>query len=108
VVRETGTKRASEVSIEADQRWTVSNKATSIRAAVMGLGWAWYAEDTIREEIQAGRLKPLALREGAEREVPVYLIFADADAAGPGARRMAEIIREEVKERCKIVGGKST
>jgi DNA-binding transcriptional LysR family regulator len=66
----------------------------------MGLGFAWYAEDTIRDELQAGLLKPLPLREGAERYSTLYLIFADRDAAGPGTGRLAEIIREEVAKRC--------
>jgi DNA-binding transcriptional LysR family regulator len=34
-----------------ERRWTVSHKATSIRAATMGLGYAWYPEETIREEL---------------------------------------------------------
>ena len=100
VVRETDTRRAREPSIAANERWTVSAKATSIRAASMGLGFAWYAEDTIRDELKSGALKTLPLREGAERHVMLYLILADPEPAGPGARRLAEIIRIAVRERC--------
>ncbi len=100
VVRETDTRRAREPSIAAEDRWTVSNKATSIRAASMGLGFAWYAEDTIRDELRSGALKSLPLREGAERHVMLYLILAEPESAGPGARRLAEIIRNAVRERC--------
>ena len=100
VVRETDARRAREPSIAAEQRWTVSNKATSIRAACMGLGFAWYAEDTIREELKAGQLKALPLREGAERHVMLYSILADPASAGAGVRRLAEIIRNRVRERC--------
>lgn len=80
----------------AEQRWTFSNKATSIVAAGMGLGFAWFPEETIRGELERGVLKPLPLREGAERHVTAYLIVADGDAAGPGTRRMAQILRDEV------------
>lgn len=100
VIRETGSRRVRATSIIADQRWTVSNKATSIRAATLGLGFAWFPEDSIREELQSSQLKVLPLREGAERYGTLYLIFADRDAAGPGARRLAEIIRERVRATC--------
>jgi len=100
VVRDTGRERSRTPGWLNEQRWTVSHKATSIRAACMGLGYAWYAEDIIRKELDAGELKPLPLREGAERWATLYLIFADRDAAGPGALRIAELIRAEIARRC--------
>jgi DNA-binding transcriptional LysR family regulator len=100
VIRDTGSQRTSATWLGAEQRITVSNKATSIHAACMGLGFAWYAEDTIRAELAQGRLKPLPLREGAERHAMLYLVYADRDYAGPGALRLAEIIREEVAGKC--------
>ncbi len=81
----------------------MSHKATSIRAACMGLGYAWYPEESIREELERGRLKPLPLVEGGVREATLYLVFADREATGPGARRLAEIVREEVAEICQAV-----
>jgi DNA-binding transcriptional LysR family regulator len=101
VIRDTGSQRRSGSWLGAEQSWTVSHKATSIHAAVMGLGFAWYAEDTIRGEIDGGLLKPLPLREGGERWGELYLVFADRDYAGPGALRLAEIIREHVAEQCR-------
>lgn len=95
IIRDSGTRRTRPGALEvANQRWTVSNKATSIRAASMGLGFAWFAEDMIREELAAGDLKPLPLLRGAERWGTLHLIYADEDAAGPGLRRLAQIIRE--------------
>lgn len=85
----------------ADQRWTVSNKATHITAACMGLGFAWFSEDAIRRELENGTLKPLPMREGAERFGEVYLVFADPDFPTPSAVRMAEILREDVARLCK-------
>jgi len=100
VIRDSGAQRTSRGGWLNENRWTVSHKATSIRAAVMQLGYAWYAEDTIREELASGRLKPLPLREGARRSATLQLIFADRGAAGHGARRLAEIIRERVANAC--------
>jgi len=80
---------------------TVSHKATSIRAALMGLGYAWYPEDSVREELASGALKTIPLAAGAERVATLFLIHADREAAGPGTRRLAEIIRARVSEACR-------
>jgi DNA-binding transcriptional LysR family regulator len=100
VIRDSGSQRRSGSWVGAEQIWTVSHKATSIHAACMGLGFAWFAEDTIRNELESGLLKPLPLREGAERSAELYLVFADRDYAGPGALRLAQIIREDVRGAC--------
>jgi hypothetical protein len=36
-------------------------------------GYAWYPEETIREELDNGQLKPLPLAEGGERAGTLYL-----------------------------------
>jgi DNA-binding transcriptional LysR family regulator len=84
----------------ADQRWTVSNKATQIAAACSGMGFAWFPEHAIRTELEQGRLKPLPLREGSERFAEIYLVFADPDFPSASAVRMAEILREDVQRLC--------
>jgi DNA-binding transcriptional LysR family regulator len=101
IIRDTGSQRRAGSSLGAEQSWTVSHKATSIHAAAMGLGFAWFAEDTVRGELERGVLKPLPLREGGERWVDLYLVFADRDYVGPGALRLAAIIREHVTEQCR-------
>jgi DNA-binding transcriptional LysR family regulator len=100
VVRETGELRPTKAWIEATQRWTVSHMSTAIFAASMGFGYGWYPEERIRGELQAGTLKPLPLREGAERSGTLYLVYADRENAGPGTLRLAEIIEEIVKAEC--------
>jgi DNA-binding transcriptional LysR family regulator len=100
IIRDTGSKRVRATNVIATQRWTVSHKATSIRAAVMGLGFAWFPEDSIREELESGQLKPVPMREGSERYATLYLIHAGGDLVGKGARRLGAIIREQVKALC--------
>ncbi len=100
IIRDTGSQRRSGSWVGAEQSWTVSQKATSIHAASSGQGFAWYAEDTIRAELERGELKPLPMREGGERWGELYLVFADRDYAGPGALRLAQLIREQVAEQC--------
>ena len=100
VVRETGQSRATRTSVQATQRWTVSNMSTSIIAARAGYGYAWYPEYKIRDELAAGTLKPVPLREGGERFVELYLVYADREASGPGTLRLAEIVRDMTANAC--------
>ena len=99
LIRDTAVRREREVAgVEA--RWTVSHKATAIRALVMGLGYSWVLEDTIRDELRAGTLKPLPVAGGAERNAHMYLAFSDPEFPGRDATRLADIIREKVKGAC--------
>jgi DNA-binding transcriptional LysR family regulator len=100
VVRESGTKRATATLFDASQRWTVGHMSGSIEAARAGYGYAWLPLDRIRAELADGTLKPLPLQEGGERSGELYLAYADRDAAGPGARKLGEIIRETTAEIC--------
>jgi DNA-binding transcriptional LysR family regulator len=92
--RETGTWLGNE------QRWTVSQKATQISAACRGMGFAWFPEHAIANELKTGTLKPLPMREGSERFGQVYLIFADADFPSASAVRMAQILRDDLQLLC--------
>jgi DNA-binding transcriptional LysR family regulator len=100
VVRESSEDRSTAPTLEAPQRWTVSHLTPSIAAARAGYGFAWLPEETIRPELEAGLLEPLALREGGERFEDCYLIFGDRDHAGPATLRLAEIIRHTVRSEC--------
>lgn len=104
VIRDSGSQRRSGSWLGAEQSWTVSQKATSIHAASTGQGFAWFPEDTVREELARGELKALPLREGGERWGELYLVFADRDYAGRGALRLAQLIREHVARQCARVG----
>ena len=100
VVRESDTRRATKPLVESTRRWTVSNMSSSITALGMGMGYAMLPRDKIRQELQAGSLKPLPMREAGMTEGTLYLVYADRDDAGPGVRRLAEIIREDTAAAC--------
>lgn len=105
VVRDSSAQRDKKAeSLEVEQRWTVTNLSTSIGAVSRGHGFAWLPQDKIRTELADGTLKILPLRGGRERSAQLYLFFADPDAAGPGTKRLAEIIREQVAGACKARG----
>src|SRR5438270_807404 len=92
VVRESSPERANPTSVDVTQRWTVSHIATAIEAARAGYGFVWLPEEKIRDELAAGALKAIPLREGGQRFADLYLVFADREHAGPGTLRLAEII----------------
>jgi DNA-binding transcriptional LysR family regulator len=98
-IRDTSSQRKPDVA-GAELRWTVSNKATSIRAVTMGLGFAWLPEDTIQEELAAGTLKPLPLKEGVAREAQLLLAFSDPEFPGRDAQRLGDIIQTRVANAC--------
>lgn len=101
VIRDSGSQRARSGNwLGAEQRWTVSHKATSIAAASMGFGFAWYPEENIRRELDAGVLVPLPLEEGAERFAELYLVYGDRDYADRDTVRLGEVIRAAVGRAC--------
>lgn len=95
VVRDTAIERKRESGgwLGADQRLTVSHKATSIAAACAGLGFAWYAEETIRRELEAGQLLPLPMTGARSRHATIHLVFADPQFAGPATQALAQELR---------------
>ena len=100
LIRDSGEQRVRSAGWLNELRLTVSNKATAIHAVTTGMGYAWYPDDSVRGELERGALKPLPLREGAEKSGTMYLTFADREAAGPGALRLAQLIREGVEREC--------
>lgn len=101
VVRDSGSLRTPKaLSIEVEQRWTVSHMSSSIQAVSAGHGFAWLPEYRIYNEMNAGLLKPLPMNEGGTRPIQLYLVLADPDFAGPGARRLIEILRLSVHREC--------
>jgi DNA-binding transcriptional LysR family regulator len=102
LIRDTGTQRQREVS-GVELRWTVGNKATSIRAVSMGLGYAWLPEETIREELAGGQLKELQLSDGGPRSAQLFLMHSDPEFPGRDAARLAEIIATHAAQACRSV-----
>jgi DNA-binding transcriptional LysR family regulator len=102
VVRESSLERSTPRMLEATERWTFSHMTSAIEATRAGYGFALLPEDKIRDELAAGTLKPLPVREGGERLGTLYLIFADREHAGPATLRLAEIIRATTAAECRL------
>ena len=102
-IRDSATQREKEVS-GVELRWTVSHKATSIRALTLGLGYAWAIADTIREELAQGLLKPLPLAHASRVRGQLFLAFADPEFPGRDALRLADLVRARVADACRKRG----
>ena len=104
VIRETDSRRSTRSSIDTAQRWTVSSMSTSLVAVKNGMGFGWFPLEYIADELASGALRPLPMREGRERILPLYLVHADREQAGPGVLRLAQIIHERTSSECRRVG----
>lgn len=100
LIRDTSAQRKTEVS-GVDLRWTVSNKATALRALTMGLGFAWVPEDTIAAELREGSLKRLPLTESGARTAQLFLAHSDPEFPGRDAARLADILTQHVIGSCR-------
>jgi DNA-binding transcriptional LysR family regulator len=98
LIRESGPQRNREVA-GVELRWTMSNKATQIRALARGFGYARVPIDNIRAELESGELKVLPMEEGVRR-TRLMLAFDDPEFPGRDAVRLAEIIRARVAREC--------
>lgn len=97
VVRDSGRQRVDAGWLGAEQRWTLSHLATSIKAAEAGLGFAWYPEAKIQQQLASGRLKPLPLAEGDKRYASLYLVYADGDFVSPVCQQLGEMLKDACK-----------
>lgn len=98
-MRDTGSNRTVDVS-GVELRWTVSNKATSIRVVTMGLAFAFLPEEMVMEELRSGSLKALPLPPGTALTASLYLSHADPEFPGRDAALLADIIARHTAETC--------
>ena len=102
VVRDSGIKRNQDGGwLGAEQRWTVSHFATSIKAIKAGLGFAFVPQSMIEKEIAVGELKRLSLVSGNLRELPIYLVLSGQSHAGPAAKCVADYLLVKKSETTK-------
>ncbi len=97
VVRDTGPQRLDSGWLGAEQRWTVAHMRTSADALRRGLGFAWIPRDLVADDLASGHLRPLPLDAGGTRRATLSLVFVAGDAAGPGTRELAGLIREHAR-----------
>jgi len=92
VIRDAGAAPNDAGWLVGDRRWTVADMRRRIDCVRDGLGYAWLPVPMIADDLRSGTLVEIPLREGAKREVPLYLTFADRENAGPGVSKFADIV----------------
>ncbi|GGK75392.1 LysR family transcriptional regulator [Amphritea balenae] len=80
--------------LEADQRWTVSNIATSVEMICRGMGFAWIPVTRIKELLLREALVPIPLQAGSCRSMMLHLYYARQEGSGPGVQRLAELFHQ--------------
>lgn len=91
-------KKTDSGWLEAEQRWTVTNMATSIDLVSRGYGYAWLPNNKIQSLLEQSKLKLIQLDKGQTRHVTLYLIVGDEDRLGPVARSLVAIIRSYAQQ----------
>jgi len=95
VIRDSGTRSSQNSGwLGTSQRWTVSSLAAAKTFVERGLGFAWLPEHVIADELADGSLRRVPLQHQREREVPMYMGYAEEFKHSPEVRLMAQIIRE--------------
>ncbi|MBM7047600.1 MULTISPECIES: LysR family transcriptional regulator [Rhizobium] len=79
--------------------WHVSDIATKHQLIRGGLGWGGLPASLIMEDLQKGRLVPLALDAYDQRENPIYAVRKLDNPPGPAAAWMIEAFRSRLS-RC--------
>ncbi|WP_417226261.1 LysR family transcriptional regulator [Amphritea sp.] len=83
--------------LQADERWTVSNIATSIEMICRGMGFAWVPVTRISCLLSQEVLRPIPLAVGGRRRITLQLYYAKHDQ-GPGLQRIAELLHQCCEE----------
>jgi DNA-binding transcriptional LysR family regulator len=97
VVRDSGVKHPRDEGwLGAERRCTVSSMEASLATVKAGLAYAWLPEHVIAESLRSGNLRALPVVSGRERRVPLHLVLARPEIAGPAARVAVECFQRHV------------
>ncbi|WKE64501.1 LysR family transcriptional regulator [Gallaecimonas kandeliae] len=94
VIRDTAAKpRELGGWLRAENRWTFGHFQDALQVVKAGMGFLWVPRHLVEEELEAGCLKVVRLRDGGSRSAVLNLVLPDPDQAGPGTHLLAELIR---------------
>ena len=98
VLRDSGIRREVDSGwLQSEQRWTVSHFSSSIKIMKTGLAFAFIPRNWVADELASGELCPIPLDENLSRSIPVYLLLADREVAGPATRALFKMLGEELR-----------
>lgn len=99
VLRDSGTKRSQDKGwLGSNNRWTVSNFASSLQMVMAGLAFAWLPYDLIKTPLKQKQLQQLNLAQGQERLIPQYLIYRAPKDGNVAVKTLGKLIEMAAKE----------
>lgn len=94
IIRDSGHTHSQDVGWQnTEQRWLVSHIDTAIETVLHGMGFCWLPRHKIEDNLQAGTLKAIALREGATYRVPLHMAYGQQEYPGPATQLFAEKLK---------------
>ncbi|KMT65776.1 LysR family transcriptional regulator [Catenovulum maritimum] len=94
VIRDNGIRRQQDAGwLGSEQRWTVTNPSTSIKAVMANIGFAFLPHSFIKNELKNGQLKQINLAQDAKRVLPIYLVTKDTDFIGPATSKLIDYLK---------------
>jgi DNA-binding transcriptional LysR family regulator len=84
--------------LEAEQRWTVSHLATSIRLIKTGHGFAWLPISLIKNMLARGELSTIPLGAQSSRSAQLFLCCLDWDGLGMASQSLANAFLKDCEK----------
>lgn len=97
VLRDSGQRTQQDSGwLEAEQRWTVSHFSSSISVIKAGLAFGFLPLNWVQSALEHGSLRQIAISGGYSRTIPLYLMYANRELAGPATRALGEILQQDL------------
>ena len=97
VLRDSGQRSQQDSGwLGAEQRWTVSHFSSSISVIKAGLAFGFLPLNWVQQDLEQNHLKEIEIRGGYSRSVPLYLMYANRELAGPASRALGEMLRKDL------------
>jgi DNA-binding transcriptional LysR family regulator len=84
--------------IISPRTWRFADLNTRLEYLLAGFGWCFMPVHMVRDDIAAGRLKALDLRENVARTFPVHVVHERGRAPGKAGRWLIEDLRQRVRQ----------
>ena len=96
VLRDSGQHRQVDAGwLKAEQRWTVSHFSSSVSLVKTGLAFAFLPMNWIKQELEQGSLREIAIVGDYVRTIPIYLMFSAIETAGPATKALAATLTSD-------------
>lgn len=82
--------QGQDFGVLSDRNWRLADLGAKHALLLAGVGWGNMPEFMVRDDLKAGRLVRLKLRDWPEGHYPLQVVWRRANAPGPAARWLVE------------------